>query len=201
VYNMLIQRMNTNPSPNPKLSFYRLLYQFLTAPEFIAIVAAELVRQHGLQNAGITCPEFNLEDLEGVHEERHEYETPTYNDFTLSLIDAFFRDMSPQLRTEEVQILAYKYGQLEPYQNMVMMRVDRVKLLGNLGAAKMTITVLDWKAFFQRMNFQLQDDIWDGPEPKHVPAQREEVLWSCTPDISRQLGIRQHSDDTVVGQD
>jgi hypothetical protein len=185
---MPIQKMNTNPSPNPKLAFYKLLYQFFTAPEFIPIVAEELVRQRALQNTGITCPDFDLNDLELIHQERHGFNRPRYDDFTVSMVDAFFRDMSLQLRTEEVQDLVCKYGSLEPYENMLMIRVERLKPYGNGKAAKMTITVNDWRLFFEQMNFQLPDEVW-GEETHRV---RDEVLWSCASHIAEQLSIPQH---------
>lgn len=185
-------KIMSTSSSNPKLTFYKLLHQFLTAPEFITLVAEELVRLRAEQNTGITCSDFDLADLEETHTELHGYNHPQYNDWTSSLIDAFFRDMAPQLRTEEVQILVQKYGQLQRYENMLMVRLERLKLFGKgFGtgpAAKITITVNDWRIFCQHMNWQLPEKVWEG----EVPEKRDEILWSCTPQISQELHIPQH---------
>ncbi len=194
---MPIQTMNTNPSPNPKLTFYKLLHQFLTAPEFITIVAEELIRLRALQNTGITCPDFDFSDLEAVHVERHGYDHPRYNDFTLSMVDAFFRDMSVQLRTEEMQELVCKYGSLEPYENMLMVRVERLKTFGNGKAATMAIVADDGRVFFWHMGFKLPDEVWDGEKPEI----RAEVLSSCTLQIAEQLSIPQSYWGEVTSQD
>jgi hypothetical protein len=168
VYNTPLLVMNTK---NPKLQFYKLMYQFLTAPDFIEMLAKEIIRLWKEHRDSITFVKFSMQDLMDEHDERHQRTNPWRTEFMENLLEALSRDLFTQLRCEEVQNLVLKYRWLETHNKVLVAHARRIRLTGKGGAATITLVVNDWRLFLVAMGEGIPNDVWrlcDGDAPNNV---------------------------------
>lgn len=134
---------------NPKLTYYKLLYAFLSAPEFIKMVAQELVRQRHALGIGPSAPHHEVDEWEAIHQVV-KGEKPSTDDKE-DIMEGFLVDMHGQMRTEDARTLMFKLQSILGYSDGLLAYAKKVYPLGD-GTATVTLFVSDWLRFQRVMN-------------------------------------------------